>query len=1365
MTAEATFRAELIRPVHELLAGHASRQPDRIAFKDTRRAVTWAELDRRTARVAGHLVELGLARGASAVIYLPNRVETVESYLAVTRAAAVGVPLDPGSTDAELAHLLEDCAAELVVTGAAQLPQVRRVLADRPGTVVVLVGEDGEPGFTEAAGLAEGADAVLPRWEELASSWSLRHPPRDDLGLDEPAWLLYTSGTTGRPRGVVCTQRTSLWATAACNAPLLGLSPRDRVLWPMSLFHAVAHNVCVLGAVAVGATVCLTDGPDADEVLRRAADEDATFLVGVPTLYHQMVEPARSGALAVPRLRVCMVVGSSCPPSLHEAFRSALGLALLDSYGSTETGGAITTNLPQGPYVPGSCGVPLPGVTLRLTDPRTGEEVERGAEGEVWVSSPALMLGYHRQPEETARVLSGGWYRTGDLARQDSDGYVTITGRLKELIIRGGENIHPREVERVLVEAPGVADAAVAGVPHGTLGEVPVAYVVPAAGGLDVEAVLSACRRRLSAFKLPEEIHEVTEVPRNPGGKIARKLLAGLPTRTLWRRPPQGPGSSPRSSAAVGLGLDDGGHPLLSAVVELPGRDELVCTGRVTATGDDPTLAQRVDGTVVLAGAALLDLVLHAAGRAGCAKALDVTADEPLVLPRHGGVQLRVTVGVPEADGVRRVTVHGRRDEYGAARRPWTRYATATVAPAPVAEPVAEPAADRSVWPPRGATPVTGRNNAGRPEAARTPRGVWRRGDEVFVEVALPDWVTGQDRHALHPALPDAALAGALGLARGAAPAGAGPVAAVRWRDVTLHATGACALRVRLRETPDGSWELEASDGAGDPVLSARSVSCAPLRSDAVRSASAAQQDALFEESWEPYALPRSAVRAHRWAVVGPDAPRVRAALSSAGRPGEAYPDPVALLSAVEEGAPVPDVVVVSPTARDGADPADAVRAAVGEALMWIRHFADPRLARTRLAVVTHDAVVTDDGRLPDAGAAAVRGLVGAAQDRAPGRFVLLDTDAGPDSWRRVEDAVASGEPRLALRDGRALVPRGVRVPAGPVPALAPGRTALFAGVETEGPAEALLVRAGGGTGQGAAGPLLTGPFAKSVADRLGPCAAAPELLRWDPVDPAGTVRALLDGAPRTVLFTAAVRADGPTADARADVDAALHPVLGPALELVRSAPGRDLDRVVFATPAPAVAGLADAAVAAVFDVWARALRRAGVPAVSLRGPEGGTDEATNLFAAAVAAGRASLTAQRPDLRVPHGGGPLTATAALLRDAAGGLARRTARDAAAGPGGLRRRLAVLTSAEQEEVLLRLVRDRFASVLGLASTGQVPGEAEARDLGFDSLTALSARNALESATGLSLPASVVFDSATPAGLARHLRGALLADGDG
>ncbi|MFF7859314.1 AMP-binding protein [Streptomyces sp. NPDC007904] len=1331
---DAAFRADLIRPVHELLAGHAARQPDRVAFKDDRRSVTWAELDRRTARVAGHLVGLGLGRGQSAVIYLDNRVETVESYLAVTRAAGVGVPLNPRSTDPELAHLLADCAARVVITGAAQLPQVRRVLADRPDVVVVLVGDDSEPGFAEAR------DETLPLWEVLASTWSLRDPPRDDLGLDEPAWMLYTSGTTGRPKGVVSTQRGSLWATASCTAPLLGLSPQDRVVWPMPLFHAVAHNICLLGVVAVGASARITDGLAAEEVLLRAREEDATFLVGAPTLFHHMVELARSGAVEVPRLRVCMVAGSSCPQSLHEDFRAAFGIGLLDSYGSTETGGAITTNLPGGPYVPGSCGVPLPGLTLRLTDPRTRAEVEPGTEGEIWVSSPALMLGYHQQPEETAAVLSDGWYRTGDLARQDTDGYVTITGRLKELIVRGGENIHPREVEQALAAAPGVADAAVAGVPHESLGEVPAAYLVPDPDGLDVEAVLAVCRERLSAFKLPEEIHEVAEVPRNPAGKVLRKELAGLPGRLLWRRNRQAPESAPRYTGAADLGLDDTGHPLLTACVELPARQELVYTGRLTAAGTDPSLLRRTDGGTVLAGSALLELVLYAAGRAGCVRVIELAAADPLVVPRGDGVQLRVTVGAADGAGVRRVEVHGRRDAHGAAGRPWIRHATGAVAPDAVPEPD-DPVA---VWPPQGA------RREGSGEAApdgRMPGAVWRRGDdEVFVEVSLPDRTAARDGFEVHPALLEAAFAAAVRQP-------VEQVAAVSWREVSLYAVDASVLRVRLRAAADGTWTVDASDGAGDPVLTARSVTLAPLAHHTVRTASAAQQDGLFEEVWDDCDLPRAASRQQRWAVVGADALRARPGLMSAGRYCETGPGLPALLSAVREGAPVPDVVVVSHAGAPGAaSPADAVRAAVGEALDWVRHWADPRFAHSRLVVLTRGAVdAREDGVPPDPVAAAVWGLVGAVQDRAPGRFTLIDTDGAKRSWRRVEDAVASGEPRLALHGGRVLRPRAARLPVTVTDgAPAAGRIALFAASEASGPEEFLPAV------WPARRPLLAGPFAKLAADRMPASALPGDPVPWEPGDPAASVRTLLDGDPTTVVFSASVRTERD-----ADVDTALRPVIDPAMELVRVASAHAVTSVVFASPAPRTAGPADAAVAAVFDACARELRRAGVAAVSVRGPAGPPEEAAGLFVAAVAAGRPALTAERPEIPRIGATAALTASAALLRGLTAGPARRAARDELADPGGLRHRLAALTGAEQEETLLRLVRGHLATALGRTGAGQVPADQEIRDLGFDSLTALTARNALESATGLSLPASVVFDFATPAGLARHLRKELLA----
>ncbi|MET7641405.1 SDR family NAD(P)-dependent oxidoreductase [Streptomyces sp. NPDC005438] len=511
------LRTELIRPLHELLRTHADRLGNKTAFRDEWRQVGYAELERRTRHLAGHLAHLGLRHGERVGICLGNRVETVESYLAVARASGVGVPFNPHATDGELEHLLTDSGSVVLVTDRPHLDQALRLLPDHPGLRLVVTGDGPLP---------EGVSA----FDQLAAT----EPPvaaRDDAKLDDPAWMLYTSGTTGKPKGVLSTHRKSLWGVAACYAPVLGLDEGDRVLWPLPLAHMVAHNLGVLGVVAVGATCRIMEGMAVDDVLTALREEQLTFLCGVPTLYQQLLEVAGTDGLGAPDLRLCMVAGSACPTALHQEFEAALGMRLLDSYGSTETGGPITTNIPDGAWIPGSCGLPVPGLTLRLTDPSTHTEVPPGEEGEIWVDGPATMLGYHGRPEATAEVMHQGWYRTGDLARIDPDGYVTITGRIKELIIRGGENIHPREVEDVVARAPGVAEAAVVGAPDTLLGEVPVAFVVPGPEGVDPDRLFAECRAQLSYFKVPTELYEVEEIPRTGIGKVRRQELLDLPAR------------------------------------------------------------------------------------------------------------------------------------------------------------------------------------------------------------------------------------------------------------------------------------------------------------------------------------------------------------------------------------------------------------------------------------------------------------------------------------------------------------------------------------------------------------------------------------------------------------------------------------------------------------------------------------------------------------------------------------------------------------------------------------------------------------------------------------------------------------------
>ncbi|MEU7057515.1 class I adenylate-forming enzyme family protein [Streptomyces sp. NPDC046197] len=511
------LNVEVIRPIPELLADHAARYGPKVAFWDDRITVSYADLAERTRRLAGHLVSSGLVHGDRVLILMHNRVEVAECYLALTRASLVGVCVNPLAATAELAHMATDSGARMVITDPEHLDQVRELLKDVPDSAsvqIVLAGDGPVP---------EG----LLAYDTLVTQ-EPREAPRDDLGLDGIAWMLYTSGTTGRPKGVLLTQRSCLWVVASCWSPVAGLTSDDRVLCALPLFHSFALDLCVLAVFAVGASERILPKFSTSRVLDLLDTDDYTVLPGVPTMFQYLIHglKERPGAEHKGSLRLCVSAGAIMSGTVNAEFEELFGVQLLDGYGITETSTMVTMNSPSGGRNLGSCGLPLPGVSVRLVNPRTGEDVQVDEEGELWVNGPNVMAGYHHRPEATQEVLQHGWYRTGDLARRDANGFLTICGRIKELIIRGGENIYPAEIEGVLLAADGVADAAVIARKHGDLGEVPVAFVVSdRPGELDREALFELCRRQLSHFKVPADIVEIDAIPRTGSGKIMRFRL------------------------------------------------------------------------------------------------------------------------------------------------------------------------------------------------------------------------------------------------------------------------------------------------------------------------------------------------------------------------------------------------------------------------------------------------------------------------------------------------------------------------------------------------------------------------------------------------------------------------------------------------------------------------------------------------------------------------------------------------------------------------------------------------------------------------------------------------------------------------
>jgi malonyl-CoA/methylmalonyl-CoA synthetase len=457
--------------VPAVAAAWAAAQPSAPAFAP----LTWEDLLVRAEVVAGRLARLGLRPGDRLLCSASPSVELVVAHLAALRLGVVVVPANTAYGPDELGRIVADAAP-------------RAALVDAPGRV------SGLPTFGPAVELEDGPA-----------------PRLDGAEPGDPAMILYTSGTTGRPKGAVLSHG-NLLASARAVTIAWRWTPGDRLVLALPLFHAHGLAVGVHGTLVAGASAEVLPRFDVDAVID-VVSGGATLLFGVPTMWSRLASSPRSAALG--RLRLCVAGSAPLTPDVFARVNAACGQEVVERYGMTETL-MLTSNPVDGERRPGTVGLPLPGVTVRLDD-----------DGEILVGGPNVFGGYRGMPPEEF-FTSDGLFRTGDVGAWDADGYLRIVGRIKELIISGGFNVYPREVEEVLLAHPAVVEAAVVGVPSEEWGERVVAAVVLGAP-VDENELIAWCRARLAHFKCPRAVRTVPSLPRNAMGKVVREQLrAGL---------------------------------------------------------------------------------------------------------------------------------------------------------------------------------------------------------------------------------------------------------------------------------------------------------------------------------------------------------------------------------------------------------------------------------------------------------------------------------------------------------------------------------------------------------------------------------------------------------------------------------------------------------------------------------------------------------------------------------------------------------------------------------------------------------------------------------------------------------------------
>jgi long-chain acyl-CoA synthetase len=479
----------------------AARDEGHPALRMDEAVLTFGEFRDAALKVAGGLRARGVQPGDRVGLVLPNVVSFPVVFYGALLAGAAVVPMNPLLKAREVEYYLRDSGARLVVALAPAEPVVEA--AGTVGIDAVTVG----PALPEELMDGEALDAAVDRAD-------------DDLAV-----ILYTSGTTGQPKGAELTHANLAGNARTTAETLLENSTDDVVMGCLPLFHVFGLTCGLNTTVLRGSTLTLIPRFDGAKALSVIERDKVTIFEGVPTMFSAMLHAPEADRTDVSSLRLCVSGGSAMPVEVMKSFEEKFGCIILEGYGLSETSPVASFNHPHAERKPGSIGTPIAGVEMRLVDD-DGTDVRSGDVGEIAIRGANVMKGYWQKPEETEKAIPDGWFRTGDLARQDDDGYFFIVDRKKEMIIRGGYNVYPREIEEALYEHPAVAEAACIGIAHPELGEEVAAAVALKPGATaEVDELKNFVKERVAAYKYPRQLWLVDTLPKGPTGKILRRAV------------------------------------------------------------------------------------------------------------------------------------------------------------------------------------------------------------------------------------------------------------------------------------------------------------------------------------------------------------------------------------------------------------------------------------------------------------------------------------------------------------------------------------------------------------------------------------------------------------------------------------------------------------------------------------------------------------------------------------------------------------------------------------------------------------------------------------------------------------------------